>query len=196
MTYTSHLYPEPFAEVVLRPGVEGTPPQFRRHQKGSASKGTSEIRADFWEGDATKHISVKKGVFSEKGRGNSVNQGFGKDFYRKGNSVKSFGPFIEPSDSENWKVAILIPFPKISSYENRISRRNFTGRVKFQCFFKAMPHGKWLLDRETAHRAGRYRFEMSGFKCNGLCRAHAKGVALSKRRASAFYRRSFKGQHD
>ena len=25
------------------------------------------IRVDFWEGDATKHFSVKKGVFSEKG---------------------------------------------------------------------------------------------------------------------------------
>ena len=43
----------------------------------------------------------KKGVFSEKGGGNSVNQGFGKDFYRKGNSVKRSGPFTEPPDSEN-----------------------------------------------------------------------------------------------
>ena len=32
-----------------------------------------------WEGDATKHFSVKKRIFSEKGGGNSVNQGFGKD---------------------------------------------------------------------------------------------------------------------
>ena len=46
-----------------------------------------------------------------------MNQGFGKDFYRKGNSVKSFGPFTEPPDSENLKVAVLIPFPKIGSYE-------------------------------------------------------------------------------
>ena len=62
----------------------------------------SHIRADFWEGDATKHFSVnKKGVFSEKGGGNSVNQGFGKHFYRKGNSVKRFGPLTEPPDSEN-----------------------------------------------------------------------------------------------
>ena len=58
------------------------------------------IRADFWGGDATKHFSVKKGVFSEKGGCNSVNGGFGKDFYRKGNSVKSSGPFSEPPDSE------------------------------------------------------------------------------------------------
>ena len=60
-----------------------------------------KIRADFWEGDATKHFSVKKRIFSEKGEGNSVNQGFGKDLYRKGNSVKRFGPFTEPPDSAN-----------------------------------------------------------------------------------------------
>ena len=66
------------------------------------TKKTRIFRADFWEGDATKHFSVKKKVFfSEKGGGNSVNRGFGKDFYRKGNSVKKFGPFTEPPDSEN-----------------------------------------------------------------------------------------------
>ena len=67
-------------------------------------KGESEIpkiRADFWEGDETKHFSVKKRDFSEKGGGNSVNQGFGKDSYTKGNSAKRFGPFTEPPDSEN-----------------------------------------------------------------------------------------------
>ena len=59
------------------------------------------LGADFWEGVATKPFSVKKGVFSEKGGGNSVNEGFGKDFYRKGNSVKRSGRFSEPPDSEN-----------------------------------------------------------------------------------------------
>ena len=48
---------------------------------------TLSIRADLG-GRGSKHFSVKKGVFSEKGGGNSVNEGFGKDFYRKGNSVK------------------------------------------------------------------------------------------------------------
>ena len=61
----------------------------------------TKLGADFREGDATKQFSVKKGVFSEKSGGNSVNEGFGKDFYRKGNSVKRFGPFTEPPDSEN-----------------------------------------------------------------------------------------------
>ena len=43
----------------------------------------------------------RKGFFSEKGGGNSVNWGFGKGFYRKGNSVKRSGRFSEPPDSEN-----------------------------------------------------------------------------------------------
>ena len=30
-----------------------------------------------------------------------MNDGFGKDLYRKGNSVKGFGPFTEPLDSEH-----------------------------------------------------------------------------------------------
>ena len=61
----SDTYPNPYPPVTV-------PPLFR---------------GDFWEGDATKNPSVKKnGVFSEKGGGNSVNRGFGKDFYRKGNS--------------------------------------------------------------------------------------------------------------
>ena len=63
--------------------------------------GLKFFSVNFWEGDATKHFSVKKRVFSEKGGGNSVNQGFGKDFYRKGNSVKRSGRFSEPPDSEN-----------------------------------------------------------------------------------------------
>ena len=37
------------------------------------------------------------------------------NFYRKGSSVKRSGPFSELPDSENRKVAVLIPFPKISS---------------------------------------------------------------------------------
>ena len=48
-----------------------------------------------------------------------MNEGFGKDCYRKGNSVKRFDPFTETPDSENCKVAVLIPFPKISSYPGK-----------------------------------------------------------------------------
>ena len=65
-----------------------------------SSQGESQSR--FWEGDVTKHFSVKKRDFQWKGGCNSVNQGFGKDSYRKVNSAKRFGPFTEPPDSENW----------------------------------------------------------------------------------------------
>ena len=72
---------------------------------GPASQGFPavyiKLRTDLREGDATKHFPVKKGFLSEKGGSNSVKEGLGKDFYRKGYSVKSFGPFTEPSDSEN-----------------------------------------------------------------------------------------------
>ena len=59
------------------------------------------IRADFWKGMRRSPFQCKKGFFSEKGGGNSVNEGFGEDLYRKGNSVKRSGPFSEPPDSEN-----------------------------------------------------------------------------------------------
>ena len=54
--------------------------------------------------DFCRSLFLKKGLFSEKGGGNSLNEGFGKDFYRKGNSVKRSGRFSEPPDSENWKL--------------------------------------------------------------------------------------------
>ena len=52
------------------------------------------FRADLWEGDATKHFSVKKGSPVKKGGGNSVNEGFGKDFYRKGKSERDCPRFL------------------------------------------------------------------------------------------------------
>ena len=42
----------------------------------------------FGKGMRRSTFHGKKGVFSEKGGGNSVNQGFGKDFYRKGRFSK------------------------------------------------------------------------------------------------------------
>ena len=50
---------------------------------------------------ATKHFPEKTRGFSEKGEGISVNEGFGRDLYRKGNSVNRFGLFSEMSDSDN-----------------------------------------------------------------------------------------------
>ena len=43
----------------------------------------SYICADVWEGDATKRFSVKKGLFSEKRGGNSVNGGFWQGFLQE-----------------------------------------------------------------------------------------------------------------
>ena len=79
--------------------------------------GLQGIEADCWEGAAMKHFAVKKEVFfGWKGGREFSEWGVGKAFYRKGNSVKRSRPFSEPPDSENWKVAVLIPFPKIGSF--------------------------------------------------------------------------------
>ena len=63
-----------------------------------------------------------------------MNGGFGKDLYRKGNSVKRSGPFSELPDSENRKVAVLIPFPKNSSFAQSFST---THRVMDVCAKKS-----------------------------------------------------------
>ena len=41
-----------------------------------------------------------------------MNEGFGKDFHRKGDSVKRSGPFSEPPDSENLFFAVPSPSPQ------------------------------------------------------------------------------------
>ena len=41
-----------------------------------------------------------------------MNEVFGKDFYKKGNSAKSFGPFTEPPDSESEKLLSSSPSRK------------------------------------------------------------------------------------
>ena len=65
-----------------------------------------------------------------------MNEGLGMDFYRKGKSVKRSGPFSEPPDSENGTVAVLIPFPKISSYSRALQRgKSFFFRGILVLFF-------------------------------------------------------------
>ena len=60
------------------------------------------VGAKFGKGDATKHFSLeRKGFFSVKRGRHSVTEGFGRDFYRKGSSVKRSRPVSEPPDSEN-----------------------------------------------------------------------------------------------
>ena len=112
----------------------------------TSRRATATTQTDIWcnisepifrKGMRRSTFQWKKGDFSEKGGGNSVNEGLGKDFYRKGNSVKRFGPFTEPPDSENWKVAVLIPFPKISSKHIDcacvVAPLSATGKRHFRC---------------------------------------------------------------
>ena len=74
----------------------------------------------------------------------SVNEGFGKEFYRKGNSVKRSAPFSEPPDSENW---ILL---RSSREEKTHKHKQIWGivpvdwvgsKILFTCFFGAIPDG-------------------------------------------------------
>ena len=58
----------------------------------------------FGKGMRRSTFQWKKGVFSEKGGGNSVNQGFGKDFYRKGNSAIHWTAGL-------WKLKSCCPHP-------------------------------------------------------------------------------------
>ena len=82
----------------------------------------------------------KKGLFSEKGGGNSVNEGFRKDFYRKGNSVKRSGPFSEPPGSENSKVAVFMMTSRSrKSALKFIGNKNWTQTFFFLKTFRAPP---------------------------------------------------------
>ena len=65
------------------------------------NKKSYSVQSRFLGRGCDEALFSEKRVFSEKGGGNSVNEGFGKDFYRKGNSVKRFRPFTEPPDSEH-----------------------------------------------------------------------------------------------
>ena len=68
-----------------------------------------------------EELFSEKNVISEKGRSHSVNEGFGKDLYRKGNSVKRSGPFSEPP-----------LFMHFAPSQSPRSKDNFTElRVKF-----------------------------------------------------------------
>ena len=59
-------------------------------------------------------ISEEKRLFTEWGPGIQRMKAFGKELYRKGNSMKKFRPFSESPDSKKLKFSVLIPFPKFS----------------------------------------------------------------------------------
>ena len=61
-------------------------------------------------------FSGKKGFSVKRGEAIQWMRGLARIVQERLNcSVKRSGPFSEPPDSENWKVVVLIPFPKISS---------------------------------------------------------------------------------
>ena len=107
---------------ILGPSSSGAPPAGCWLCKGGAGSGTlGNVACDAEDMTGTQATCVMIQCFpccttcwhvccaraklvtgtSEKGGGNSVNQGFGKDFYSKVNAVKRFGRFTEPPDSEN-----------------------------------------------------------------------------------------------
>ena len=69
-----------------------------------AEKALLLIGAECWEEDATKQKSVKRSAFSLNGAQAFSECGMGKEFYRKGNSVKRFRPFSESPDSKHWNL--------------------------------------------------------------------------------------------
>ena len=80
------------------------------------------------------------------GARHSVNEGFGEEFYRKGHSVRRFGPFSEPTDSEN--LFILCASPSQISGPTRALRPSFSQSHLFY-YFKTEHFG----DREWGGRA-------------------------------------------
>ena len=116
----------------------------------------------FGKGMRRSTFQWKKGIFSEKGGGNSVNQGLGKDFYRKGNSVKRFGLFAEPPDSQNWKLAVLIPFPKIISYLCLHYYCLFWGNWQETAYPHTFPMVCWAVFAPPSPSIGPYKKAMEG----------------------------------
>ena len=73
----------------------------------------------FGKGMRRSTFRWRKGLFSEKGGGNLVRISTGKAI-----QWRAPGPFSEPPDSEKWKVAVLIPFPKTSLWLKPILLQN------------------------------------------------------------------------
>ena len=85
-------------------------------EESQGSKNNTFLEVDFVGGYA-KQKSVKKNAM--KGR-HSVNEGSGKKFYRKGNSLKRPGPFSEPPDCEYCNL-LRSSSSQIQSCFNRVS---------------------------------------------------------------------------
>ena len=78
--------------ITLSPGQNQMEPRGPRRRK-KLNRKRLRIGADFGQGIRRSTFQWKKRGFQWKGGRDSVNKGFGKAFYRKGNSVKRSGPF-------------------------------------------------------------------------------------------------------
>ena len=79
----------PLSSLRMKPVKESAPLRSEKEVEGPILQNSKTwqflqlLGADFWEVDATKHLSVTKWGFQWKGGRDSVNEEFGKDFYRK-----------------------------------------------------------------------------------------------------------------
>ena len=96
-------------------------------------------------------FSEKKGLQWKGGR-HSMCGGYPYQFLRERKFSEGSGPFGEPPNSENWKVAVLIPFPKAnpSHMIQGVSKCGFAYGSKLSCkvvFFDGLLPGRNLLVR-------------------------------------------------
>ena len=68
-----------------------------------------ELESSFGKGMRRSRNQWRAAPFHWMGYRHSVNEGIGKEFYRKGNSVKRFRPFSESPDSKHWKFLCSSP---------------------------------------------------------------------------------------
>ena len=72
------------------------------------------LRREFGKGDARKQKRVKTSKFQSMRARHSVNEGFGKEFSKGGNSVKKSGRLSELVVSESLSfLCSFIPFPNL-----------------------------------------------------------------------------------
>ena len=79
--------------------------------------GTRQSEPIFGEGMRRSTFQWKKGLFSEKGGGNSVNEGFGKDFYKEGIQWRAPGHSVNRRTLKTEKLLSSSPSRKLALVE-------------------------------------------------------------------------------
>ena len=123
-----------------------------------------------------------------------MNQGFGKDFYRKGNSVKRFGPFSEPAGLCKLKSCCPHPLPKNQLLTLSLSLYS----VHFLVAAKLLaPQAKFFYDIEpfSIRLQSESRSAKIGFEIWRLCFRVRPGERWIGRTCRGFHRISSKKRH-